>query len=228
MDNVLEDLSISHLAKKLPLLMRTQLLMEVIGSMRKMLFLGLLFTLCSILVSSNLMSVTAESGMVFVGSVGGAPVIEHPGMTVEFLDFRSSPCGRADAIMVSMLIDSMEVPILAVTDNAEFGALLGQLFGGQVPVETVEEEELEVWRHGRTLFAELTVKVGDLHPVYAEFKGSSGAPIFGEESVALPGYELTMKYIAFYAIATFKSGGSQCQQTIGIMGPQFLMKVIPT
>ncbi len=199
----------------------------VMGRLRKMLFWGLFAVLC-VIVSVNVMPVMGKTKLFFVGSFGGAPIVEHPDMMVEFLDFRMSPCGKADVIMVSMMIDGVEVPILAVTDNAEFGALLSQLFEGMVPVETVGEEELEVWMRGRTLFAELTVQVGDLHPVHAEFKGSSGKPFFGEETETMPDYEMTMTYIAFSAIATFTSDGSPCQQTVGMMGPQFLLRIVPT
>ncbi len=195
--------------------------------MRKVLFWALLTTLCVILISASFVPVMAKRGMVFVGSFAGAPVIEHPDMMMEFLEFRSSPCGKADVLMISMLMDGTEAPILAVTDNAEFSALLDQVFGGMVPVVTVGEEELEVWRHGRTLIGELTVQVGDLHPVRAEFKGSSGKPVIDEETETIPGYTITLSYIAFSAIATFTSDGTQCQQTIGMMGPQFMMRIVP-
>lgn len=196
--------------------------------MRRIQVLGIILALFLVLVSVTATPALAQPKLVFVGSFGGAPVPEHDGMMVEFLDFRESPCGRADVLMVSIMVDEEEVPVCAVTDNEDFAALLDEMFGGMVPVVVVEDEELEVWRKGRTMFAELTVQAEDVHPVSAEIKGCSGKPEKGMESETMPsGAEMTMTYIAYEAVVSFVYDDTPCPPTVGMVGPQFLLKITP-
>jgi hypothetical protein len=196
--------------------------------MRRIPVLGIALTLFLVLVSAAATPALAKPKMVFVGSFGGAPVLVHEGMMVEFMDFRESPCGRADMLMISIMVNEEEVPVCAVTDNEDLGYLLDEMFAGMVPIIVVEDDELEVWRKGRTLFAELTVEAGPIHPVYAEFKGCSGKPEKGMESETMPnGWEMTMTYIGYEAAVSFVYDETPCPPTVGMVGPQFLLKITP-
>lgn len=189
--------------------------------------LGIVLILSLSLVAASTALAVADAKLVFVGSFGGAPVPGHDDVMVEFLDFRRSPYGKADCMMLSVLVDGEEWPILAVTDNEELAELLDWVFLEMVPVEVVAEDELEVWRRGRTLYAELTVQVGDVHPVYAEFKGCSGAAVRMVESETMPGvYEMTLSAITLDAVVTYVCGEDMVQ-TVGMVGPQFLWTVTP-
>ena len=200
----------------------------MIVGMRRIQVLGVALTLFLVLVSAAATPAIAQPQMVFVGSFGGAPVPVHEGMMVEFLDFRESPCGRADMLMISIMMDDVEVPVCAVTDNEDLGDLLDEMFGGMVPIIVVEDEELEVWRKGRTMFAELKVPAGPIHPVSAEIKGCSGKPEKGMESETMPnGWEMTMTYIGYEAAVSFVYDETPCPPTVGKVGPQFLLKITP-
>jgi len=195
--------------------------------MRKTLVLGIVLTLSLSLVAASTALAVADAKLVLVGSFGGAPVPGHDDVMVEFLDFTRSPYGKADCMMLSVLVDGEEMPILAVTDNDELAELLDWMFAGMVPIVVVADDELEVWRRGRTLYAELTVQVGDVHPVYAEFKGSSGAPVRMVESEIMPGlFEMTLSAITLDAVVTYVCGEDMVQ-TVGMVGPQFLLTVTP-
>jgi len=195
--------------------------------MRRITVLGIALTLFLVIVSATATPTLAQPQTVFVGSFGGASVPGHGDMMVEFLDFRKSPCGRADMLMISIIVDG-EVPVCAVTDNEDLGDLLDEMFGGMVPIIVVEDDELEVWRKGRTMFADLTVPAGDIHPVSAEFKGCSGKPEKGMESETMPnGWEMTMTYISYEAIVSFEYDDTPYPPTVGMVGPQFLLKITP-
>jgi len=202
---------------------------EVIVGMRRILTLETALTLFFVLVSTNIATAQAKSSLVFVGSSGVAPILVHPGKIAEFLDLRESPCGRADALILSMLMGDPpeEVPLTAVTDNEEFAGLLNEMFGGMVPVIVVEDSELEVWMKGRTMFAELTVPAGQLHPVSAEIKGCSGKPEKGMESETTPDYVMMMTYIGYEAVVSFVYDGTPCPPTVGMLAHQFLLKITP-
>lgn len=195
--------------------------------MRRTQVLGIFLTLFLVLMSLNTMPALAQPQLVLVGSFGGAPVLGHDSlMMVEFLDFKRSPCGRADVLMLSEIVDMEEEPVAAVTDNEEFVFFLEAML---IPiVVVVEAEELEVWMKGRTMFAELTVQAGPLHPIYAEIKGCSGKPMKGEESGPMPGGGwMTMTYIGYEAVVSFVYDDTPCPPTVGMVGPQFLLKVTP-
>jgi len=195
--------------------------------MRKTLVLGIVLVLSLSLVAATTTLAFADAKLVLVGSFGGAPVPGHDDVMVEFLDFRRSPYGKADCMMLSVLVDGEEWPILAATDNEELAELLDWMFGGMVPVVVVADDELEVWRRGRTLYAELTVQVGDVHPVYAEFKGCSGAAVRMVESETIPGLcEMTLSAITLDAVVTYVCG-EDTVLAVGMVGPQFLWTVTP-
>lgn len=189
--------------------------------------LGIVLVLSLSLVAATTTLAFADAKLVLVGSFGGAPVPGHDDVMVEFLDFRRSPYGKADCMMLSVLVDGEEWPILAATDNEELAELLDWMFGGMVPVVVVADDELEVWRRGRTLYAELTVQVGDVHPVYAEFKGCSGAAVRMVESETIPGLcEMTLSAITLDAVVTYVCG-EDTVLAVGMVGPQFLWTVTP-
>jgi len=191
--------------------------------MRRVQILGLILALFLVLVPGTATPALAQPELVFVGSVGIAPVPGHDGlMIVEFLDIKRSPVGRADALTLSTMA---EEPVAAVTDNEEFAFFLEAM---GFPVVVVEDEELEVWMEGRTMYAELTVSAGPLHPIYAEFKGCYGKPIKGEESGPMPGGAwMTMTYIGYEAVVYFMHDSVVCGPIPGIVCPQFLLKVTP-
>lgn len=197
--------------------------------MRRITYLAMVPLMLVVLISTYATPTLAEPTLVFVGSFGGAPVPGHDGlMMVEFLDFRRSPAGRADVLMLSEIVDGVEVPVAVVTDNEEFADGMDEMFAGMVPIVVVEDDELEVWMKGRTMFAELTVEAEPIHPIYAEIKGCSGKPMKGEESETMPdGSTMTMTYIGYEAVVYFVYDDVVCGPIPGIVGPQFLLKITP-
>lgn len=174
------------------------------------------------LVSFTVLPVYADPSLVLVGSVGMAMVL-HENLVVEFVDFSRSPYGRAD-LMEVLTVD--EIPVICVTDNAELAILLDDLYGGMVPIIVVSDDELEVWRIGRTLYAELTVQAGDMHPICAEIEGVTGKPMKESVSMPLNGYVIEMTAISRNAVASLVYDGETCPG-LGVVGT-FLMKLTPT
>lgn len=165
----------------------------------------------------------ADGVTYWYGSFGQAYIAppEHPNMMVEVFCFKRSPFGPLDMLIVyiwSNVTDTF-VPTKGVTDNVECAILTDEMFAG-IPswlgAELVEGDELEVWRRGKRLFADLTVNVPpDIPPSYIEFQGCGGA-IHGTETLPFPsGYTLTVRYKGFNAFVFFVCHQWGCEWPAG-------------
>ena len=174
------------------------------------------------LVSFTVLPVYADPSLVLVGSVGMAMVV-HENLMVEFVDFSRTPYGRADVMEVFTMDETL---VMCVTDNAELAILLDDLYGGVGPITVVSDDELEVWRIGWTLYAELSVQAGDVHPICAEIEGDSGKPMKESVSMPLNDYVIEMTAISHNAVASLVYDGEICPG-LGVVST-FLMKLTPT
>ncbi len=149
-------------------------------------------------------------------------------MAVEVIDFRRTPFGWVDCLILYLMVDGQDVPLMVITDNQDFADLLDTMIGMPFTI-VVDDDELEVWRIGRRLYAELTTEDLPISPLYMEFKGWSGGPEFESGSEEFPtGYTSTMEMMYFYADVTVDCHGIDCViTTIGMVSPHIIMNVVP-
>jgi hypothetical protein len=129
----------------------------------------------------------------------GVSIPEHPTLTAcQAIDVKWSTLGRADVLL--FFDDSYEVK-LVITDNYDFGALMGSIMN--VEVIEVGDKDLEVRSFWRYLKAELKVPVDvdlmQIHPFTMVVKGYGratrseyGPEVMGGYTV----YQLTWVYQA--------------------------------
>ncbi len=151
---------------------------------------------------------------VHYGSMGETMLFiqDHPLMAIEVMDIKRSPVGPYDCLIIMMMPDVM----ILVTDNEDFGEFIDDAFGVPEFMDSyilVDDAQLEVWRRGKTLFAELTVNVTveppmvpqelTVDPLSIVFEGFGGAKS-GTITEEIPGTELEIivKYMGFNAFVT--------------------------
>lgn len=126
---------------------------------------------------------------------------------------RRSAFGAADLMLVSMWVPAYNrfVPVAYILDNPAYSDLLKAAWAGYIGPQnifTVADNELEVWRRGDVVTANLTKAIDvkfttlikaynfTLQPTAIEFRGIDSAYMEPEETTNLPsGYKLTITSI---------------------------------
>ena len=174
--------------------------------MKKKVIMGVI----SLLLALTLLAATSPSALALdanyevvhtlsINCYVGVSIPEHPTLTAcQAMDVKWSTLGRADVLL--FVDDSYEVK-LVITDNADFGALMGSILN--VEVIEVGDKDLEVWSFWRYLKAELKVPVDvdmmQIHPFTMLVKGYGHATrsVYGPEVIGdYTVYQLTWVYQA--------------------------------
>ncbi len=200
--------------------------------MRRTWILGIVLSLILVLVSAAAtLTLARNPGEVHHGSMGAttwfAPP-NHPDMMVEAVDIQRSPVGPYDFLSITILPDVMVI----VTDNDDLADFIDDLMFGGMPVTTrVQDEELEVWRKDKNLFAELTVEVEPVGKLSVMFEGIGSAKS-EVETDELPGVTMTARWTGFNAFVTVVAHvgtSNECEQmTLGFMATQMRMTMTAT
>lgn len=200
--------------------------------MKKIKVLGIVLALLLAVIVSATPALARPNGIQFYGSFGRAFISppSHPHMMIQVFDFnKRSSFGAHDGLLLHVWGPDLGIPIeeylpcKVVTDNAEKADLANEMFSFSpiwLGAELVEEDDLEVWRKGNKLFANLTVEIPltdeyYIPPSYIEFEGCGGA-IHGTETGVFPsGYEMTTTYMGFDAFVTFVCHPWECVYPAG-------------
>jgi len=201
--------------------------------MRRIKILGIFLSLVLGLVSGGTIQALAklEPSEVHCGSMGMTTWFsppDHPDMMIEALDIKQSPFGPYDFLSITILPDVMVV----ITDNNDMADFIDTVMAGGMPVTTrVQDDDLEVWRRGKSLFAELTVEDGPVGNLSIVFGGIGGAES-GTETEEMPGVTMTAKYMGFYAfvnVVAHVGTPAECEQmTLGVVLTQMRMTLTVT
>ncbi len=201
--------------------------------MRRMKILGIFLSLVLVLVSGAIIQALAKPkpSEVHYGSMGMTTWFsppDHPDMMIEALDIKRSPFGPYDFLSITILPNVTVI----ITDNNDAADFIDDVMGGGMPITTrVQDDDLEVWRKGKTLFAELNVEDGPVGNLSIVFKGIGGAES-GTETEEMPGVTMTARYIGFYAFVTVVAHvgtPDECEQmTLGVVATQMRMTLTVT
>lgn len=195
--------------------------------MRRIQILGIVLTLFLVLVSATSTPALAKRDNnlygVHYGSIGTTTLInlpDHGPMTIEAMNIERSPFGPYDFLGLMMMPDIM----VMITDNDDFADFIDDVMFGGFPVTIrVQDNELEVWRKGKNLFAELKYSLSPIGNLSIVFEGFGGAK-HGTETEEIPGTDLVMtaKFMGFNAFITILAHvgtPAQCELiTLGLVG----------
>ncbi len=200
--------------------------------MRRIWILGIVLSLVLVLVSAAAaLTLARPSGEIHYGSMGGttwfAPP-DHPNMMIEALDIQRSPFGPYDLLGINILPDVM----VMITDNEDVADFLDdEMFGGMPVTTRVQDEELEVWRKDKTLFAELTAEVDPVGQLSIMFEGIGNVKS-DIETEEMPGITISVRWTglnAFVTVVAHVGTQNECEQmTLGFIATQVRMTVTAT
>lgn len=201
--------------------------------MRRIKILGIFLSLVLVLVSGAIIQALAKPkpSEVHYGSMGMTTWFsppDHPDMMIEALDIKRSPFGPYDFLSITILPNVTVI----ITDNNDAADFIDDVMGGGMPITTrVQDDDLEVWRKGKTLFAELNVEDGPVGNLSIVFKGIGGAES-DTETEEMPGVTMTARYMGFYAFVTVVAHvgtPDECEQmTLGVVATQMRMTLTVT
>ncbi len=196
--------------------------------MKRIKILGIFLSLVLALVLASSIQALAKlkPSEVHYGSMGMTTWFsppDHPDMMIEVLDIKRSPFGPYDFLSITIFPNVTVI----ITDNNDIADFIDDVMGGGMNITTrVQDDELEVWRKGKTLFAELTMADGPVDNLSIVFKGIGGAES-GTETEEMPGVTMTAKYMGFYAFVTVVAHvgtPAECEQmTLGVLATQMRM-----